>query len=74
MAEEKKEVQYDEDRGLIVVSVTHDYEISIDRCKTYEQILGWVFQLSEKTWASKDHLRSFMLVAFRANGLNQPVI
>ncbi len=67
-------MHYDEAHGLIGVAVPYDYEIPIDRCKTYEQILGKVFQLSEKNWSTKEHLRSFMVVAFRANGLNTPEI
>lgn len=74
MTDEKKGVHFDEARGVIVVDVAYDYEIEISRCKTYEQILGWVFQLSGKSWSTRDLLRSFMVVAFRANDLNPPVL
>lgn len=56
----------------IVVNVKYEYVIPLNRCKTREGILGWVFQLSEKTWMTRDLLRHFIIVAHGANNLEIP--
>lgn len=49
--------------GCIVVSVHYDYNIPLDACETYEQIIKWTWQLAEKSWASKEVIMMFIKVA-----------
>jgi hypothetical protein len=43
-----------------------EYEISLEACKSAEQLVGWIFQLSEKSWVTKDLLRRFIeVVSYR---------
>lgn len=60
------------DEGIITINVAYEYYIELNRCNTYEKILAWVLQLSEKTWMSKRVLEKFILVACRENGLENP--
>ncbi len=57
---------------FIIVNVVDDYAVPIKDCSTYEGILNWTLQLSEKTWMSRELLRHFMSVALRASGLDYP--
>lgn len=58
--------------GYIVINVRYEYNIALERCKTHADILGWTFQLSEKTWMTPALLRHFIKVATEANGLRVP--
>jgi len=57
---------------LIIVNVATRYEVPVEECSSYEGILNWTLQLSEKTWMSRELLRHFMLVALRATKLDYP--
>ncbi|HNM42807.1 hypothetical protein [Plasticicumulans sp.] len=58
--------------GHIIINVHYEYSIPLSRCCTHEDILGWVFQLSEKTWMSREILRHFMRIAHSVNKLDIP--
>lgn len=58
--------------GFIVINVHYKYNIEISRCDTYEKIVGWVLQLSEKTWMTKDVLEHFVKKALQASQLATP--
>lgn len=56
----------------IVVNVEYEYNIPIRRCQSYSDILGWVYQLTEKTWMSRELLRHFIRVAHSASEIAIP--
>ena len=58
--------------GHIVVNVHYEYNIPLTTCNTYEKILSWAFQLTEKTWMSTDIVRRFIVVACNESGLAIP--
>jgi hypothetical protein len=66
---EKNEKLVFVDDGHIVIDLnvlcnaSTTYDIPLEQCKTAEQILGWVWQLSEKTWLTNDVLRRFVAIA-----------
>lgn len=47
----------------IVVSVSYEYNIPLSECDTHERIIKWAWQLSEKNWASKEIVMTFIRVA-----------
>lgn len=55
--------------GYIVINVAYEYDIPIKECGTAERILGWVLQLSEKTWMTMEVLNRFVHVAAREAGV-----
>jgi hypothetical protein len=67
MAEEAKKI-YVEDKSL-VLNVVYPYEILLTRANTPEKILGWVRQLSGKTWMNGERLARFTLLAFEQIGV-----
>ncbi|EMM6942158.1 hypothetical protein RGI86_002217 [Morganella morganii] len=46
------------------------YEISRSTCNTPEQLLEWVFHLTEKRWMTMDLLRYFIQVASEKSNIN----
>tara|TARA_R100000789_G_scaffold60589_1_gene58095 strand:- start:2247 stop:2471 length:225 start_codon:yes stop_codon:yes gene_type:complete len=46
-----------------------EYNIPLDKCKTSEQILGWVLHLAEKTWADGRVIRRFIAMAAGEAGI-----
>ena len=51
--------------GLRVLRVypygTRDcYEVDLDRCRDYRELIGWVRHLSEKTWITGDLLAEIL--------------
>lgn len=47
-----------------------DYDIELDSCSTYSQIVYWVMHLSEKEWFDRDMLRIFISAACSHHGLD----
>jgi hypothetical protein len=47
-----------------------DYDIDLDSCSTYSQIVSWVMHLSEKTWFDREMLRTFISAACTHHGLD----
>jgi len=45
------------------------YEISLDSLKSPEQIISWIFHLSEKSWVDRDILRKFIKVITNHRGI-----
>lgn len=67
---EDKQIEVKEDH--IVINVVYEYNIPLNRCRNYTEILGWVLHLSEKTWVTSKLLRRFIHVALKANELKVP--
>lgn len=49
--------------GHIIVNVEYEYEIPIVDCDTEPKLLGWILQLLEKTWMTKEVLERFIHLA-----------
>lgn len=47
-----------------------DYDIDLDSCSTYSQIVSWVMHLSEKDWFDREMLRMFISAACSHHGLD----
>ena len=45
------------------------YEIDLDRCKTGDEILSWIEQLSQKCWATAEVIGDFALKINKLLGL-----
>lgn len=74
----KKELELDEiiqvDKTHIVIHIPGDhidgeYEIALLSCRTPEQVVSWIYQLSEKQWVTGDILRRFIKVASANAGI-----
>jgi hypothetical protein len=46
--------------GRIIMNVTSEYDIDLNRCDTHEKILAWVVHLSEKAWITQEVLIKFI--------------
>lgn len=55
--------------GHIIINVEYDYEIPVADCDTEPKLLGWILQLLEKTWMTKEVLERFIHVAARQSNL-----
>ena len=43
-----------------------NYPIEASRCGTEDEVLSWIYHLSEKSWVTTEHIRQFIrLVAPR---------
>ncbi|EOI1352359.1 hypothetical protein Cf24236_3574 [Citrobacter farmeri] len=65
-------VQVDETHIVIKIPGNHldgEYEIALVSCRTPEQVVSWIFQLSEKQWVTRDILRRFIKVASAKAGI-----
>jgi hypothetical protein len=49
----------------IVIDIADEYRVPLSRCSTPEAILGWVGQLTEKTWITVPVIRRFVQLATR---------
>lgn len=58
--------------GHIVINVTYEYNIPLETCQSYKNILSWVLHLTEKTWITTEVLERFILVACLEAGLERP--
>jgi hypothetical protein len=54
----------------IVINVCYEYTIPLATCSTHEEILHWVWHLTEKTWMTTEVLRYFIALACERAGLN----
>ena len=41
-------------RNLTLIHVPEDYEIDLESCVSSARVLDWIFQVSTKTWCTKD--------------------
>jgi hypothetical protein len=48
------------DNDDIVINVADEYRVPLSSCPTQEAILGWVRQLTEKTWITVPLIRRFV--------------
>lgn len=67
---------------IITVDATHiviqipgdrvdaEYEIPLSSLKTGEQLVSWIFQLTEKSWVTRDILRRFIKEASHHAGID----
>ena len=67
--------------GAIRFYITHsngvhdEYDLPLDRCRNYKEILGWSHHLSSKIWMRKPGmLLHFIYLACKANGIEVPWI
>ena len=58
--------------GHVVINVSYEYNIPLNRCDSLDKILSWVVHLCEKTWITPDVLERFAHVAAAEHGLNIP--
>lgn len=49
--------------GYIVINVAYEYNIPLNSCSTHQQIVNWVWHLTEKTWMTQSVTRRFIEVA-----------
>lgn len=52
-----------------VISSYSDYSIPIEKCKTAEQLICWVFHLTEKSWVTNEIIRAFILAVSETNNV-----
>ncbi|EOM1107950.1 hypothetical protein IMR62_004782, partial [Escherichia coli] len=45
------------------INVAYEYNIPLSTCSTHQQILNWVWHLTEKTWMTQNVTRRFIEVA-----------
>jgi hypothetical protein len=55
--------------GYIILNLAYEYAIDLRRCNTPEKILGWIEQLSGKTWMDARSLDEFAQLAFQQIGI-----
>lgn len=53
----------------IIINVTHEYNIGLNRCDTAEKLLHWIWHLTEKSWMTKDTMREFIEVACQESNI-----
>ncbi|TYL43921.1 hypothetical protein [Dickeya sp. ws52] len=63
------------DNTHIIIQIPGDhldgeYEIALASCKTPEQVVSWIYQLSEKQWITREILRRFIKVASNNAGIS----
>jgi len=46
-----------------------EYEIALNTCKTPEQVVSWIFHLTEKQWVDRGILRRFIKLASHHAGI-----
>ena len=71
---EKMKKRMHVEEGCIVITITNEYNIPLTRCKTLDEILAWVFHLSEKTWIEREDLRYFIRLACNENNIDVPSV
>lgn len=52
--------------------VVDTYDLPLNRCRNYKEILGWVNHLCTKRWMKPGLLRYFVKLACQANGVEMP--
>ena len=60
--------------GVLTIKGPYEYDIEMSRITSLDDLLAWVYQLTEKTWMTSDLMREFLRVAMHAAGLNLPAI
>lgn len=53
----------------IVINVSYEYNINLETINNAQDVLGWVFHLTEKTWMNTEVLHRFIQVACGAKGI-----
>ncbi|MDB5660499.1 MAG: hypothetical protein JWS10_3114 [Cypionkella sp.] len=48
------------------------YYVPLTSCETWEDIVGWSLQLSEKSWVDSGIISSFIILALSQNGFKRP--
>lgn len=55
--------------GHIVINVSYEYNIALNRCDSAEKLLHWIWHLTEKTWMTNEVMRRFIELACRENNV-----
>ncbi|AZS56761.1 hypothetical protein [Pectobacterium parmentieri] len=66
-------VTVDDTHILINIPGEHidgEYSIALVSCSTAEQLVGWIFHLTEKSWITNDILRRFIKEASANAGID----
>ena len=50
------------DGDYIILNVRYPYEIHLNRCNTYRDIIEWAIHLSSKNWVNKKLLSRFLSI------------
>ena len=50
----------------------NEYEILLAKCRTHEEILGWILHLSEKNWMTMELTRLLILKVCSHAGIQVP--
>jgi len=69
----EKKVVVDGDHILLALpegKIDEWYEIPLSRLETSEQIISWIFHLTEKSWIEKDVFRRFIKVISELRGIS----
>jgi len=56
----------------VVINVTYEYNIELNRCDSLQKIVAWNLHLYEKTWMTLEIMERFVYVAAKANNLKLP--
>jgi hypothetical protein len=64
-------IKTDDSLILLIPGSKAEYEIEYDRMNTPRKVLGWVRQLSDKKWVTRDHIRVLIEMA-QYNGVEIP--
>jgi len=56
--------------GYLVIDVNYEYNIGLDRCDTYEKIVGWYLHLHDKPWMSDELMQFFIKTALSHHNLS----
>lgn len=58
--ENKYAVIHDDQIDLKILECDSEYQISFNRMDTPEKVLGWILQLVEKNWITKEHIETLI--------------
>ena len=61
-------VSYDQSADAIRMGVNGHDVVELQRIQTAESVPGWVLQLSEKSWATKHNIGSFVRLVYERKG------
>lgn len=59
-----------EDGFVVLRTSGADYDIPLARCTNAEHLLGWVYQLSQKTWVTVPQLNRFITIVSQKQNIS----
>ena len=63
--EERRPVRFDAQTNCVCIG---HYEIDLDLIICERDLIGWVLQISDKTWATADTIRDFVQIVSNIRG------